>query len=119
MATRKKKTEHTVTYPGKPQVKQRPRMTRRGRAYTPIKTHLAEDVIRAGWDGPKFEGPVYLKAKFTKNGTEVTVGVVSDGFGPSPLRGDIDNYVKLVMDGLNKTAYDDDNQIVYLEVYKQ
>lgn len=117
MATRKKKTEHTVIYDGRPQVKQRPRMTRRGRAYTPMKTHLAEDVIRDGWNGPKFEGPIFMRAKFSKAGTEVTVGTY-DGT-QSPLRGDIDNYVKLVMDGLNRVAYDDDNQIVYLEVYKQ
>lgn len=117
MASRKKKTEHTVNYPGRPQVKQRPRMTRRGRAYTPIKTHLAEDVIRDGWDGPKFEGPLWMRAKFTKAGTEVTVGIY-DG-EVSSLRGDIDNYVKLVMDGLNGVAYPDDNQIVYLEVHKQ
>jgi crossover junction endodeoxyribonuclease RusA len=117
VASRKKKTEHTVTYEGRPQVKQRPRMTRRGKAYTPIKTHLAEDVIRDGWSGPKFDGPLFMRAKFTSKGTEVTVGVY-DGEA-SKLRGDIDNYVKLVMDGLNGTAYEDDNQIVYLEVYKQ
>jgi Holliday junction resolvase RusA-like endonuclease len=92
-------------------------MTRRGRAYTPIKTHLAEDVIRDGWDGPKFEGPLFMKATFTREGTTVTVGTSADP--ASPLRGDIDNYVKLVMDGLNGAAYADDNQIVYLEVHKQ
>ena len=116
MASRKKK-EHTVTYKGRPQVKQRPRMTRRGKAYTPMKTHLAENVIRDGWTGPKYDGPVFLRAEFTREGTIVTVGI-HDGEA-SPLRGDIDNYVKLVMDGLNGVAYEDDNQIVYLEVYKQ
>ena len=113
----KKKTEHTVVYDGRPQVKQRPRMTRRGRAYTPIKTHLAENVIGDGWNGPKFEGPIYMVAKFDRNGTTVTVGKYDGEM--SPLRGDIDNYVKLVMDGLNGIAYADDNQIMYLEVYKQ
>jgi Holliday junction resolvase RusA-like endonuclease len=116
VATRRKK-KHTATYQGKPQVKQRPRMSRRGKAYTPIKTHLAENVIRDGWKGPKFEGPVYMTAIFTSTGTTVTVGI-ADSEG-SKLRGDIDNYVKLIMDGLNGVAYDDDNQIVYLEVYKQ
>lgn len=117
VATRKKKTEHTAIYTSRPQVKQRPRMTRRGKAYTPIKTHLAEDVIGEGWNGPKFSGPVFMRAKFSRAGTEVTVGTYDAE--QSPLRGDIDNYVKLVMDGLNGIAYDDDNQIVYLEVYKQ
>lgn len=120
MATRRKKpTEHTVVYSERPQVKQRPRMTRRGKAYTPIKTHLAENIIGEKWDGPKFEGPIYLKATFSKEGSVITIGV----FTPTPekitLRGDIDNYVKLVMDGLNGIAYEDDNQIVYIEVTKQ
>lgn len=82
-----------------------------------MKTHLAENVIRDGWTGPLYEGPVFLRAEFTREGTVVTVGIYEGEL--SSLRGDIDNYVKLVMDGLNGVAYNDDNQIVYLEVYKQ
>lgn len=114
----RRKLKHTQKYATRPQVKQRPRMTRRGRAYTPIKTHEAENVIAAGWTGPKFEGPIYMIAKFHKTGSEITVGLVEDRETKPTLRGDIDNYVKLVMDGLNGVAYDDDNQIVYIEVTK-
>lgn len=117
MPSRKK--QHTAIYNVKPQVKQRPRMTRRGRAYTPEATHLAEDVIREGWNGPKFEGPVFMKVTFSKLGTEVTVGTLDEEtYKPSALRGDIDNYLKLVMDGLNGAAYIDDNQVRYIEVTK-
>jgi Holliday junction resolvase RusA-like endonuclease len=107
-----RKKKHTVHYTERPQVKQRPRMTRRGRAYTPQQTHLAEDAIRNGWTGPCFSGPVYLEVDFHKDGSIVTVGILDEEAYPStPLRGDIDNYVKLVMDGLNRAAYDDDSQI--------
>ena len=117
MATRKKK--HTQIYEVRPQVKQRPRMTRRGKAYTPIKTHLAENVIGEGWLGPKFDGPVYMEVEFTKDSSVVTVGMLDDEQYPaSPLRGDIDNYVKLVMDGLNGIAYEDDNQIRLVKATK-
>jgi len=115
----RQKKQHTVNYDTKPQVKQRPRMTRRGRAYTPMKTHLAEDIIRDGWNGPKYEGPVFMKVIFSKLGTEVTVGFLEEEkFPPSALRGDIDNYLKLVMDGLNGAAYIDDSQVRYIEVTK-
>lgn len=77
-----------------------------------MKTHLAEDQIRLGWTGPCFEGPVYLEVDFHKDGSIVTVGKLeAEHYPPSALRGDIDNYLKLVMDGLNGAAYVDDSQI--------
>lgn len=36
----------------------------------------------------------------------------------SSLRGDADNYAKLVLDGLNGVAYNDDNQVMQLSVEK-
>lgn len=95
-------------------------MTRRGKAYTPIKTHLAENVIGEGWTGPKYEGPVFMRVIFDKTSTEVTVGFLSETDYPkTALRGDIDNYLKLVMDGLNGVAYDDDSQVRHIEVTKK
>ena len=115
----RQKKQHTVKYDVRPQVKQRPRMTRRGKAYTPMATHLAEDVIRDGWTGPKYEGPVFMKVVFSKEGSEVTVGFLTETEYPkTALRGDIDNYLKLVMDGLNGVAYDDDAQVRHIEVTK-
>lgn len=117
MVTRKKK--HTQKYNTRPQVKQRPRMTRRGKAYTPIKTHLAENVIGEGWTGPMFDGPIYMEVQFDKTSTTVTVGILdADEYGTTALRGDIDNYLKLVMDGLNGIAYEDDSQIRLVKAVK-
>jgi len=116
----RQKRQHTQKYDVRPQVKQRPRMTRRGKAYTPIKTHLAENVIGEGWTGPKYEGPVFMRVIFDKTSTEVTVGFLSETDYPkTALRGDIDNYLKLVMDGLNGVAYDDDSQVRHIEVTKK
>ena len=94
-------------------------MTRRGKAYTPMATHLAEDVIRDGWNGPKYEGPVFMKVIFSKEGSEVTVGFLTETEYPkTALRGDIDNYAKAILDALNGVAYTDDKQIVCLYVEK-
>ena len=37
----------------------------------------------------------------------------------SPLLGDIDNYAKSILDGLNGVAFDDDKQVRYLKVVKK
>jgi Holliday junction resolvase RusA-like endonuclease len=47
---------------------------------------------------------------------EVTVEKYSDG--GSRLRGDVDNYLKTVMDGLNGIAWEDDKQVYAVEAEK-
>jgi Holliday junction resolvase RusA-like endonuclease len=37
----------------------------------------------------------------------------------SKLRGDLDNYVKSLLDGLNGVAYEDDKQVVNLKAFKR
>jgi len=37
----------------------------------------------------------------------------------SKLRGDVDNYLKSLMDGLNGVAYDDDGQVVSVKAFKR
>ena len=114
MATRKKK--HTCIMPHKPIAKGRPRLGRRGRVFTPQRTLDAEAAIAAAWDGPKFDGPVKLKVVFHYDSMEVTVEKYPDG--GSRLRGDVDNYLKTVMDGLNGIAWEDDKQVFAVEAEK-
>lgn len=115
MATRKKK--HTCTIPHKPIAKGRPRLGRRGRVFTPQRTLDAEAAIAAAWDGPKFEGPLKLEVTFGYDHMVVTVEKYPDA--TSRLRGDVDNYLKTVMDGLNGVAWEDDKQVMAVFGEKQ
>ena len=92
-------------------------MTRRGRVFTPKRTLEYEAVIADAWDGPVFEGPVSMDITLENNQVVITV---SDTIAkPTALRGDIDNYVKSIMDGLNGVAYVDDKQVRKLKVVKK
>ena len=63
-----------------------------------------------------FDGPVSMSVTFTKDKITITL---SEMQGQSSLRGDIDNYVKSIMDGLNGVAYKDDGQVLNLKAHKR
>jgi len=85
--------------------------------YTPSKTVDAEKKIGLAWDGPMFEGEVAVHVVVDKEGTAVIVERV-DIDGKASLRGDLDNYVKTVLDGLNGIAWKDDSQVVKITAVK-
>jgi crossover junction endodeoxyribonuclease RusA len=116
-AARKEIMSHVLNVPVKPTPKGRPRMTRGGRVFTPQTTLDAEAIIAQAWDGPRYEGLVEVECVFTPEGTTVVVKPI-DGT-PSKLRGDIDNYVKLLMDGLNGVAWLDDKQVTVIKAEKR
>lgn len=112
--------EFRIVVPETPKSKGRPRLGRRGRVYTPIATHEAENRIADIWrssGGPKLEGPIEIEVDFYKDSSVVVVRESMD-YELSKLRGDIDNYLKLIMDGLNGVAWDDDKQVVYVYAVK-
>lgn len=84
---------HFFTVPGEPIVKGRPRFTKGGHAYTPKATKDAEARVGEAYDGELFLGNVGVELHF---------------FQGSRARKDIDNMVKLVLDGLNGIAWPDD-----------
>lgn len=109
----------TITIQGVPKVKGRPRLGRRGRVFTPVATQEAEAIIAETWrnaSGPKFNGPLNVEVDFHLKETIITVSESEHEL--SRLRGDVDNYLKLVMDGLNTVAWDDDKQVVWIYAVK-
>ncbi len=104
---------------GRPKPKGRPRMTRRGRVYTPIETIEAEELYAETIAGKyeQFEGPVTVILKFSKDNTYVQI--CSAGDWKSPLRGDLDNYIKLALDGIQRAGLiKNDKQVVHVDAIK-
>lgn len=114
---------------GNIQGKARPRMnTRTGRAYTPTKTKLYEYSLRQWFcrNYPNFkpiEGRVKVAIiayfeipKSTSKKKEAEM--LSNNISPTK-KPDIDNIVKIVLDGMNKFAFKDDTQVIKLEVEKK
>ncbi|MEL7299351.1 MAG: RusA family crossover junction endodeoxyribonuclease [Pseudomonadota bacterium] len=109
---------HTVRFeiPGKPFAKQRPRMTRQGRAYTPKATVSFESVVRqlaALHFSEPLRGPVHVSVcavfEIPKSWSKARRDAAVDGFHTS--RPDADNIRKAILDGMNRIAYEDDSQV--------
>lgn len=116
--TKKSKKPVTFTVPSRPVPKGRPRMTRYGRVFTPKRTLEAEAAVAAAYPKRrgKFTGAIAVVMRFTNTGTEVTISQCDDT--STKLKGDIDNYVKTILDGLNGVAWDDDKQVLHIEADK-
>lgn len=109
--------KYTQTFRLKPKVKQRPRLGRRGRVFTPEQTLEFERAVASAYDGPMAEHPVDLTINLYKDRFKVTITEHED-YPPSKLRGDIDNYAKAILDGLNGVAYTDDKLVKRLLITK-
>lgn len=112
------KIKNKTVFKFPPKVKQRPRMTRRGRVFTPTQTLEFEALVREGWDHEILEGDISVTIYLTKEYFEVTVEPFTKDKEKTKLRGDIDNYAKSILDGLNGTAFVDDKFIRELVVIK-
>jgi Holliday junction resolvase RusA-like endonuclease len=104
----------------RPIAKGRPRLSKRGFAYTPKRTAEYEKEIAESYKGPLFDEQYTLEVTlvFTDKGTSLNIIGHKNPNYKHPLRGDIDNYVKSVLDGLNGVAWADDKQIIQLIVSK-
>lgn len=117
----------TIFVPGEPVPKGRPRMTQTGHVYTPPKTHHYEYEIgllglTAMRGHPPFENYLHVdilvilpippswSEKRKKDALECRTFPVG--------KGDLDNYVKSALDGLNKIVFKDDGQICSLSARK-
>jgi Holliday junction resolvase RusA-like endonuclease len=98
----------SISIAGRPVPKSRPRFgIGLGRPYTPQATLQYENLI--AWE--------CRAARIRLGGVPVEVTI--ELHAPTLLRGDVDNYAKAVLDGLQKgEAIDDDRQVVSLKVRK-
>jgi Holliday junction resolvase RusA-like endonuclease len=96
--------------PGDPPCKERPRASRSGHIYTPQKTRDSESEIAIEFMA------LYPVGYFEPN-TALEISVFAGFATPKkpkylvPTKKDLDNIIKIVMDGLNKVAYHDDSWI--------
>jgi len=123
----------TITVPGDPVPKGRPRVTTLGgfaRTYTPKKTRDYEDRIRAaGKDAVGGDAlwptkrpiilDIYAHFEVPRTWPNWKIeGAAVDGWIYHTTRPDIDNVVKAVMDGLNGVLWDDDAQVMSVTARK-
>jgi len=98
---------------GEPVSKSRARFTKRGSrtfAYTPQKTHDGEKAVAAAFVAS-------VPAGYAADG-EYHFGVSASFFNASRQRRDVDNMLKLILDGLNGVAWADDNQVTEVTARK-
>ena len=90
--------------PGRPKPAERPRLGRRSRAFTPQATIEAENTVAAHWmhrygHRDPYTGPLALVVDYTVHGHRIQLFPTTS---PSAMAGDLDNYLKTTMDGLQK-----------------
>lgn len=116
-----------VIVEGRIRGKQRPRFnTQSGKAFTPTDTITYENWIKCCYreqSGKWLEGAIrakiYVYYKIPKSYTKKRVQAIRDGLEMPLKKPDADNVAKIVLDSLNKIAFDDDAQVVELTVIKK
>jgi Holliday junction resolvase RusA-like endonuclease len=117
----------TLTIPGEPVAKGRPRMMKSGIAFTPTKTRNYETLVKELYiienrDKPMLEGQlsasIYAYFTIPKSASKKNREKMLEWEIRPTKRPDLDNIAKAVLDALNGLAYQDDSQIVALEVCK-
>lgn len=97
------KREVSFVVPGAPVPKGRPRVAANGHVYTPRRTKEYEAEIGNAWISLSPRPAPFV------GDVEVFV-IVSEG----SREADIDNYLKVVLDGLNTLAWADDKQVMMI-----
>ena len=114
------------TVPGPAKAKERPRVGKGGRIYTPNGTHKYEKLVKNIYqekgiyyfDGEYISVKIIFWFEIPKSYSKQKRQDCAEGF-IRPSRADIDNYIKSVLDGLNKVAYADDRYIYKIEAEKR
>lgn len=119
--------ETSFIVPGNPMGKQRPKFTHKGKisiAYTPEKTRKYEEKVKIEYNkvnrGTFFEGPLSIDIhgvfsipkSVSKKKHQELIGQ------PHDKKPDSDNMGKIILDPLNKLAFNDDGQVSKLNIDK-
>ena len=107
--------------------KQRPRFnTKNGRAFTSNQTINYENWIKQCYieqSNKLLQGAIRARIEIyysvPKSYSKRKIEAIKDGTDYPMKKPDCDNVVKIVLDSLNKIAYDDDKQVVELTVLKR
>lgn len=106
--------------------KGRPRFTKTGRTYTPKKTLEYEQAIKMAFRSKySYQSQKSLRIKIiayfeiAKSHTKKNKNRMISNELQCTKKPDIDNVVKIVLDALNKVAYQDDTQVVELATLKR
>ena len=115
------------TIPGEPVGKGRPRFTKSGHTYTPERTRNYEEITELCYcrecRNYRFESAVGVQIhafyEIPKSANKERAELMKGGELLPLKKPDADNVGKIVLDALNGIAWDDDAQVVSLEVQKE
>ena len=114
-----------IIIPGKPQPKQRPRVTIHG-TYTPQETLAYEELVRICTHAKEFYGQgiplqmeIYSYFEIPKSWSNKRKQMAAEGKIYPVCRPDVDNLEKIIADSLNGYLYHDDAQIVDAVIHKR
>ena len=107
----------------RPTPKQRPRLGKGGKVYTPNSTKVFEEICRLSYGNRYYFDKEYIsikiifKFKVPKSYSKKKYSEAIEG-KIRPSTNDIDNLLKSVLDGLNGKAWKDDRYIYSIEAEK-
>lgn len=111
-----------IVIDGEPQGKGRPRFWQ-GHAVTPPGTRDYERQVAAAYTGRMLEGAIKIEIwsffKIPKSASKKDKALMEQNILMPTKKPDIDNIQKIVLDGLQGRAYEDDKQIVEVTAHKR
>lgn len=118
-----------IVIDGKPEPQLRARARRHGnsiRLYDPKKTADYKKYVKASaqaqWTQEPFTGPlevdIRIYRQIPKSTSKKRRQAKNDGLIRPIVKPDIDNYTKMILDGLNGITWQDDSQVVMLSANK-
>lgn len=114
------------TVPGKPHGKDRPRFTKHGGAYstdTTVKYELLVGTMYRSAGGREIEKGIPIQVHISAvypipKKSKLQMQMMRDNQIRPTGKPDIDNVVKIILDGLNRCAWHDDSQVVDVSAEK-